>query len=170
VIAFIASTPICICRHRALENSFPKPTSSISTRLPQSYPTMSAASHLPKLVAHYLATDYPSVLPHFLEAARVPSPDLSSPPSPDLRTLLQDYLSYRVAEDLKHVAIEEREEPAQDGSWRGWGLQDLMRVEMKPEVKLEGAKRSIEGVSASNLLTVQAQRVPKREFDLGSAS
>ncbi len=125
--------------------------------------------HLQHLIAYYLAEHYPSVLEPFLEAAQIPRPNVSSPPSPDLRTLLQDYISHRLVEQLSEVDLDDRMEPAQDGSWRGWEPGDMMKVEMAQEVRLSGVRRTLEGISASNLLTVEVVRVPKREFNTACA-
>ncbi|WVR09573.1 hypothetical protein IAU60_006642 [Kwoniella sp. DSM 27419] len=126
---------------------------------------------LQQLIAHYLATHYPSVLPTFLEASHTPGPDLTNPPSPDLRTLVEDWASAQLAKRVQDVSIQEVEmEPAQDGSWQGWTLKDMMQVPLAPEVKLGGMTRSIEGVSAMNLLTVGEAKLPKRYFDTSTAS
>ncbi|WVF67245.1 hypothetical protein IAT40_001993 [Kwoniella sp. CBS 6097] len=128
---------------------------------------------LQRLVAHYLSTNYPSVLPSFLEASHLPSPDPSNPPNPDLRTLVEDYLSTQLVKDLNDANIDDGEvemEPTNDGSWRGWTHKEMMKVTMDPGVKLEGVKRNIEGVSAMNLLTVGEAKVPKRVFDTATAS
>ncbi len=131
---------------------------------------LSSTPLLQNLVAHYLATNYPSVLELFLTAAQIPPPSLYSPPSPDLRTLVQDFQSHRVAEDLGAVAIQDEDTATQDGSWRGWKLGDVMKVEMHRDERLVEVRRTLEGISASNLLTVGVERVPKREFDTGSAA
>ncbi|OCF34194.1 hypothetical protein I316_04144 [Kwoniella heveanensis BCC8398] len=134
---------------------------------------------LQSLVAHYLSTNYPSVLPSFLEASHLPAPDPSNPPTPDLRTLVEDYLSSRLAEDLHNASLGQGDTemgadtdmgPANDGSWRGWTHKEMMKVTMDPRVKLEGVKRNIEGVSAMNLLTVGEAKLPKRVFDTSTAS
>jgi len=44
-----------------------------------------------------------------------------------------------------------------------------MKVELPAEVKLGGVRRTLEGISAANLLTVGVQKVPKRIFDTSSA-
>ncbi|WVQ94844.1 hypothetical protein IAU59_001927 [Kwoniella sp. CBS 9459] len=131
---------------------------------------------LQSLVAHYLSTNYPSVLPSFLEASHLPPPDPSKPPAPDLRTLVEDYLSNQLVNDLNAATLNQEsdvdmdDEPSKDGSWRGWTPKDMMKVTMDPDVKLEGVRRSIEGVSAMNLLTVGEAKVPKRVFDTSTAS
>ena len=131
----------------------------------------SSTPHLQLLIAHYLATNYPAVLEPFLEAAQIPSPNLIAPPSPDLRTLVQDYVSHHLAQDMDTVSLEDGGViPATDGSWRGWTLADMLKVEMPLDTRLNGLRRSLEGISASNLLTVHVGGVPKREFDTTSAS
>ncbi|WRT70093.1 uncharacterized protein IL334_007087 [Kwoniella shivajii] len=128
------------------------------------------ALHLKTLVAHYLAQNYPSVLPPFLSASHVPAPDLSQPPQPDLRMLVEDYLSTQIAKDLGEIQVDERMEQAMDGSWRGWTTKEMMKVPLPAQVSLSAVKRSIEGISAMNLLTVGEGRIPKRIFDTTSAS
>ena len=130
----------------------------------------SSTPHLQTLIAHYLATNYPVVLEPFLEAAQIPPPNLAAPPSPDLRTLVQDFLSHDLAQDMDTVSLNGDVVPAQDGSWRGWKLTDMLKVEMPSDTRLSGLRRSLEGISASNLLTIHVGRVPKREFDTASAS
>ncbi|WWC64744.1 uncharacterized protein I303_107355 [Kwoniella dejecticola CBS 10117] len=126
--------------------------------------------HTQTLIAHYLAQEYPSVLPSFLAASRIPPPDLTRPPVPDLRTLVEDYISQQLVKDLSDAHIEQDVEKADDGSWRGWTPTDIVKVPLAPEVKLSGIKRSLEGISAMNLLTVGVASVPKRVFDTTSAS
>jgi hypothetical protein len=132
----------------------------------------SSTPHLQTLIAHYLATNYPAVLPTFLSAAQIATPDLSRPPNPDLRTLVTDYASHHLAQQVAHMALVEDQvmEPSKDGSWRGWTLKNMIELEMDEGVRLGGLKRSIEGISASNLITVGAERIPKRVFDTASAS
>ncbi|ORY33390.1 WD40-repeat-containing domain protein [Naematelia encephala] len=120
---------------------------------------------LPNLIAHYLATNYPSVLDAFVQAAHIAPPDVTQPPNPDLRTLLSDWQSQQVTERLEAVTIDENAE-----GWQKWKLRDFTKIAMSPEEKLLGAKRTLEGITAANLLTVQVQHVPKRVFDLASAS
>lgn len=119
---------------------------------------------LQTLIAHYLATTYPSALPSFLSATGEPAPDTAHPPQPDLRTLAQDYLSHQLAKQFEAVALEK----AQDGSWAGWTAKDV--VAMKTEAKvLKGGNRTVEGLSVGNLLGVQVRDVPVRWFDTASA-
>jgi len=127
--------------------------------------------HLQVLIAHYLASNYPAVLEPFLQAAQIPTPDVTSPPQPELRTLVQDYLSHRFAEDTGTLTLEDGEiAPADDGSWRNWKSGDMMKVEMHPDEGLVEVRRTLEGISASNLLTVDVRRVPRREFDTATAA
>lgn len=119
------------------------------------------------LIAHYLATSYPSALPPFLQATGLPQPDLSHPPNPDLRTLAQDYLSSQLADRVHGVALEQK---AQDGSWRGWTARDVADLELEQGVKLDRVVRSIDGISADNLLVVVVDRIAKRTFDTSTAS
>jgi hypothetical protein len=128
------------------------------------------STNLQSLVAHYLAVNYPSVLQTFLDAAQIPQPDLARPPDPDLRTLVEDYASHQLAKQLESVQVSNEIIPAQDGSWTGWKLKDMMELEMPEDVRLGGVIRSVEGISASNLLTVGVERIPKRTFDTTTAS
>lgn len=120
------------------------------------------------LVAHYLAVNYPSVLPSFLEAAHVPEPDPSNPPRPDLQSLVTEYYAQQASIDLSAVKIDEGE-LSNDGSWKGWTAKQIMKIELPAEVKLGGVKRTLEGISAANLLTVGVRKVPKRVFDTSIA-
>ncbi|OCF61437.1 hypothetical protein L486_01085 [Kwoniella mangroviensis CBS 10435] len=129
-----------------------------------------SSDRLQTLIAYYLAQNYPSVLPSFLSASHTAPPDLTQPPKPDLKTLVEDYISEQLVKDLGHVEIDEDMEPATDGSWRGWSNKDIVKMSLAPEVTLQGVRRSIEGISAMNLLTVGAERVPRRLFDTTTAS
>lgn len=115
---------------------------------------------LPTLIAHYLAVNHPTVLEPFVQAARIPYPDTARPPNPDLRTLVDDYLSKRLADELGEFSL------AETDIITG---KDIVKMELSPEVRLTGLKRSIEGISASNLLTVGVATLPRREFDTSSA-
>ena len=117
--------------------------------------------NLQDLIAHYLALRYPSVLEEFLRAAQVAPPDLGHPPNPDLRTLVEEYVSARTAEQLGKLQMEEASETS---------LQDLVKIEMPASVRLGGLRRTIEGVGASNLLTVGEAKLPRRRFDLATAT
>lgn len=120
------------------------------------------------LVAHYLSINYPSVLSSFLEAARVPEPDPSNPPRPDLKSLVTEYLAQQASIDLSTIKIDETE-VSHDGSWRGWTAKQIMKIELPADVKLGGVRRTLEGITASNLLTVEVRKVPKRVFDTAIA-
>lgn len=124
-------------------------------------------SDLQTLIAHYIATSYPSALQSFLQATGTPSPDLSNPPSPDLRTLAQDYASSRLAHTVATLKVDDK---ATDGSWRNWTGRDVAEVQLDPDVKLGGVVRNLEGVSAANLLATLVANVPVRTFDTNSAS
>ncbi|WWC91850.1 uncharacterized protein L201_006797 [Kwoniella dendrophila CBS 6074] len=127
-------------------------------------------SDLQNLVAHYLAANYPSVLSSFLSASQTPPPDLSQPPVPDLRTLVEDYVSEQITRNLQDVQIDHDMEKATDGSWKGWTPNDIVKISLPSEVKLQGVKRSIEGISAMNLLTVGTTQIPRRVFDTSIAA
>ncbi|KAK8853340.1 hypothetical protein IAR55_004044 [Kwoniella newhampshirensis] len=131
---------------------------------------MSDTNQIQNLIAHYLATNYPSVLEPFLQASHLPHPDPSQPPNPDLRTLVEDWASQQLVNNLDAVIIDEEMAPVDDGSWRGWTIKDVLRLQLKEDVKLTGVQRSFEGISAANLLTVGVAKVPKREFDTSTAS
>jgi hypothetical protein len=124
-------------------------------------------STLQPLIAYYLAVSYPSALPSFLQATGLPPPDLSNPPNPDLRTLAHDYLSSQLAKSVQAVTIDDK---ATDGSWDRWTGRDIAGLQLKPEVRLEKARRNVEGISAANLLAVIVARVPKRRFDTSTAA
>lgn len=133
---------------------------------------------LAELVAHYLQTTYPAVLPSFLAAANRSAPDPARPPVPDLRTVVQDYLSAQLAASIQALAVskggnggeDEPERPATDGSWRGWRTSDVMKLGMPQEEGLSGVVRSVEGVSAGNLIAVSVGNVPSRRFDTATAA
>jgi WD40 repeat protein len=124
---------------------------------------------LQNLVAYYLAVNYPTVLKPFIEAANIPSPDVTAPPNPDLRTLVSDWRSRQLMEDLQSVTLEEPSRIS-NGSWKGWITKEMVQVEMPDAVHLNGVRRTLAGVTATNLLTVKTAMIPKRVFDLGSAS
>ena len=127
---------------------------------------MASSPHLQNLIAHYLAVNYPAVLEPFLHAARIPAPDPAHPPQPDLRTLVADWTAQQLAEDVSQLGVS----TAAGSQAAPLTPRDLLKVTMPPQVELDGVVRSLEGLSAANLLTVQAARVPKREFDTSSAS
>ncbi|KIR81449.1 hypothetical protein I306_01429 [Cryptococcus gattii EJB2] len=131
----------------------------------------SATDRIPDLIAHYLATNYPTALEPFLQAAQIAAPNPSHPPDPDLRTVIEDWSSQQLAASLATTTIDESDidAPLRDGTWKGWKLKDMMKVGLKGGVGLRSTDRKFEGVSAANLLTVAAVRVPKREFDTSSA-
>lgn len=119
------------------------------------------------LVAHYIATSYPTALQSFLIATGQPSPDLNNPPNPDLRTLAEQYESSRLADAIRVVKVDDK---AQDGSWRNWTASDVASVPLAADIKLEKVVRSIDGVSAANLLATIVASVPERRFDTSTAS
>ncbi|WWC72153.1 uncharacterized protein I206_106113 [Kwoniella pini CBS 10737] len=129
-----------------------------------------SSSDLQHLIAHYLAQNYPSVLPSFLAASCTAPPDLAQPPVPDLRTLVEDYASQAIVRELENVQVDDEMEKAEDGSWKGWTAKDIVKLPLAPEVKLGGLKMSIEGISAMNLLAVGEAKIPKRVFDTNTAS
>jgi hypothetical protein len=129
---------------------------------------MSTTPNLQALIAHYLASNYPSVLPAFLEATHVPEPDLENPPRPDLPSLVTEFFAIQASIDLSNVKIDDHE-ISHDGSWKGWTARQAMKVELPAEVRLGGVRRTLEGISAANLLTVGVQKVPKRVFDTSIA-
>jgi len=122
---------------------------------------------LPDLIAYYLAVNYPSALEHFVQAAGISQPDLAHPPQPDLRSLVEDYVSNQIARDLSVMSVDER---VMDGSWDKWTTSDIIKIELPKERKLEKVVSTIEGVSAANLLTVGVCNMPRREFDLFTAT
>jgi hypothetical protein len=84
--------------------------------------------------------------------------------------LAADYLSQSLSSDLAGTSLEDRLEPVRDGSWRNWTAKDVMGIRLDPGVGLMQVVRTVEGVSAANLLTVGVARVPKREFDASTAA
>lgn len=130
---------------------------------------MPASPHLQTLIAHYLSANYPSVLPAFIAAAQLPEPDPTHPPRPDLQSLVTEFYAHQASIDLAATTLDDAHELTQDGSWRGWTARDVVKLGMPPEVKLNGVQRTIEGISAANLLTVDVVKVPKRVFDTSTA-
>ena len=59
---------------------------------------------------------------------------------------------------------------ANDGDWRGWKIVDMTKVLMPERVRMAGVRRTLEGISAANLLTVEVVKIPKREFDTATAT
>ena len=129
---------------------------------------MSSTPNLQTLIAHYLVENYPKALSAFLEAAHVPEPDTSNPPRPDLPSLVTEFYAIQASIDLSNVELDDHE-IAHDGSWKGWTAKQVMKVELPAEVKLGGVRRTLEGISAANLLTVGVQPVAKRVFDTSIA-
>ncbi|WVQ84556.1 hypothetical protein IAT38_006710 [Cryptococcus sp. DSM 104549] len=132
-------------------------------------PGQSADGHLPILIAHYLATNYPSVLQPFIQAAHISSPDLLNPPSPDLQTLVGNWLSENVAVQLANVTLDSKFKSLSNGSWTGWKAEDMVQLGIKDGVALKGPRRSLGHISASNLLTVDVLKVPTRQFNTSLA-
>lgn len=108
--------------------------------------------HIQLLIADYLAKHYPSVLPSFLSAAHIALP--LHPPQPDLETLIADIVSLEAVQP----ATTQTE----------CTLQQLMMVQAA--ATLNQTHRTLEGISAANLLTVHVQPVPRRNFDTSTAS
>ncbi|OXG77673.1 hypothetical protein C349_05210 [Cryptococcus neoformans var. grubii Br795] len=131
----------------------------------------STTDRIPNLIAHYIAIHYPAALDPFLQAAQIAAPDLSHPPNPDLRTVVEDWSSQQLATSLAMTTIDENntDVPASDGTWKGWKLKDMMKAGLREGVGLRSTDRGFYGVSAANLLTVGAFHVPRREFDTTSA-
>lgn len=113
-------------------------------------------SNLPSLIAHYLATTYPAVLPSFLAAANIPPPDLTHPPNPDLRTVIADHLSQSIAADTAQLSLDPHPPTA-------------LEAALDPSIHLRPG-RTISGVSADSLLCVRVADLPTRRFDTASAS
>lgn len=111
------------------------------------------------------------MLEPFLAATHLPRPDLTSPPHPDLQTLVVDYESYQLSQQLESSRIDHDEaESSVYGAWSSRNLADMLKVELPKHVKLSGVKRTYEGISAANLLTIRVQAVPSRTFDTTTAS
>jgi WD40 repeat protein len=129
---------------------------------------MASTPNLQTLIAHYLAVNYPNALPAFIEAAHVPEPDTANPPRPDLPSLVTEFYAIQASIDLSNIKLDEHE-ISHDGSWKGWTAKQVMKVELTADVKLGGVRRTLEGISAANLLTVGVQPVAKRVFDTSIA-
>ncbi|TYJ58014.1 hypothetical protein B9479_001373 [Cryptococcus floricola] len=121
------------------------------------------SNHLQTLVAHYLASQYPTVLHPFLEASRIPHPVLEHPPSPDLRTVVEDWMALQISDQLEKSRISECVDEREN-------LERLLRIELPRGVALSPTERSLDSISASSLLTVTVSHVPKRVFDTSTAS
>lgn len=126
---------------------------------------MPPAPHLKTLIAHYLAANYPTVLPSFIEAAHLPEPDPSDPPRPDLQSLVTEYYAQQASIDLSSTTLGDDDKVYDGDSWKGWTAKEVMKIEMASEVRLGGVRRTLEGISAANLLTVGVVKVPRRTFD-----
>lgn len=159
------SVGIAVKRLRSL------PTNDIHLASAFVFTMSSATDRIPALIAHYLATHYPTALDPFLQAAQIAAPDFSHPPNPDLRTVVEDWSSQQLATSLAMATIDESDidAPARDGTWKGWKLKDMMKAKLSAGVGLRSTDRGFHGVSAANLLTVAAVHVPSREFDTSSA-
>ncbi|ODN94860.1 hypothetical protein L198_05008 [Cryptococcus wingfieldii CBS 7118] len=121
------------------------------------------SNYLQTLVAHYLASQYPTVLHPFLEASRIPHPVLEHPPSPDLRTVVEDWMALQISDQLEKLRISECVDEREN-------LERLLRIELPRGVELSPTERSLGSISASSLLTVTVSHVPKRVFDTSTAS
>lgn len=130
---------------------------------------MSPTPHLKTLIAHYLASNYPSVLPAFIEAAQLPQPDPSHPPRPDLQSLVTEFYAQQASIELAATTLQEDDKVYDGDSWKGWSAKDVMKIEMPQELRLGGVRRTLEGITAANLLTVGVVKVPRRNFDTSIA-
>lgn len=124
----------------------------------------SQSANLQQLIAAYLLTDYPAALEPFLTAAKIPAPNPEKLPQPDLRTVVQDHLSRQLADRLAATTLASKSD---DGTVP---LEELAKRELQDGVKMKEVVRTLEGVSATNLLSVQVVDVPRRSFDTASAS
>lgn len=122
---------------------------------------------LPDLIAYYLAVNYPAALEPFIQAAGLAPPDLANPPEPDLRSVVEHYVSNQIASDIGAVTIHEK---VVDGSWSDWSANEIVKLDLPQETRIEKVVRTIDGVSAANLLTVGVFDLPKRRFDLPTAT
>ncbi|ORX39407.1 WD40-repeat-containing domain protein [Kockovaella imperatae] len=133
---------------------------------------MASSDYVQRLIAQYLAHSYPSALPSFLEATHLEHLELNGQDAPDtdLRTIVEDYyLSTKLPKQLDSVEISTHERDSLGQGWKGWTAKDIAGIKLDPDVKLGGVIRSIDGISAANLLTVMLARIPYREFDTASA-
>ncbi|WVQ74371.1 hypothetical protein IAR50_003971 [Cryptococcus sp. DSM 104548] len=121
------------------------------------------SNHLQSLVAHYLASQYPSVLDPFLEASRMPRPDLEHPPSPDLRTVVEDWMAQQISDQLRISGISDGVDDKENLEW-------FLGIDLPRGVALSPTDKNLDSISASSLLTVTVSHVPKRVFDTSTAS
>jgi hypothetical protein len=106
-------------------------------------------------------------------------PDTTKAPVPDLRTLVEDFRSHEAAEKLAAIRLAEDEDMELGsangaglgaGHWKKMRIGDILKIQLSPNLHLEGEKRSIEGISAVNLLTVGQASLPRRWFDTTTAT
>lgn len=122
-----------------------------------------STSSLHNLIAHYLAQNYPLALPPFLGATGIPPPDLTNPPVPDLPTLVADAVSAQLAQQLAATSLS----AGIDGEQT---LAELVKAPLPPTATLGAVIRSVDDVSAANLLAVKVATLPRRTFDTATAS
>lgn len=123
---------------------------------------MPTTAGLHALIAHYLATNYPAALPAFLTSTNTPPPDPTSPPVPDLQTLVSDGQSYELARQLGATSL-----PAEAGGWAA-PLEKLAQVPLRDGDGLT-PQREIPVLTTGNLLALAVGPIPEREFDTAAA-
>ena len=129
----------------------------------------SSSRHLQTLIAQYLADNYPTALPSFLQATHIPAPDPSTRPEPDLRTLVEDYISSTLSSQLGDIELDTKRDRDEFGKgWKGWTAKDVMAHPASSITRLGQVRRSLESISAANLLAVRVEKVPYREFNTTS--
>lgn len=125
---------------------------------------MPTTASLHALIAHYLAANYPGALPSFLASTGTPAPDLSSPPVPDLQTLVSDGQSYGLARQLGSSSIAPTSE---EGAWAA-PIEKLAQTPLRPGDGLTPA-RQIRVLTTGNLLALAVGPIPERAFDTAAA-
>lgn len=113
---------------------------------------------LPDLVAHYLSSHYPSVLPAFLHASGTAPPDPTSPPVPDLQTLVSDAQTSALATKLGSTSIDELK-----------GAAAILAQPLPAKDTLSEVDRAFEHITDGNLLAVVVGDVPHRELNTSTA-
>lgn len=109
-------------------------------------------SHLHSLIAHYLSQNYPAALDSFLAASRATVP--SSPPNPDLQTLVTDAQTALLSAKLSATTLA----PTQQANLLSTPL---------PPLKLS-LTETLSDVSTANLLAVRSALIPNRSFTNGT--
>lgn len=116
--------------------------------------------HLKTLVAHYLSTHYPTLLPSYLDASGAAPPSPTSPPVPDLRTLVCDAQSSQLAEQLSRTRLD-----AAPTS----GVASIVAQPLPAEDTLSRVERAFDDITDANLLAVVVGDIPRRRLNTATA-